>query len=69
MVIDFQRENFAGAARARHGNAKQANRSAADHRYRLGGNLSGQNCVHGIAQWIEHAGIIRRNARINFPDI
>ena len=69
MVVDFQRIHFTGATGARHGNTEQANGPAADHRHRFGRNLSGQHRVHGVAQRIEHAGIIRWNARVNLPNI
>ena len=69
MLVDFDREHRCRAHGLGHGNRKQADRPAAGDGHGLGGDLSGQHGVHGVAQRIENRRVLQRNRGIELPDI
>src|SRR5262249_29949964 len=69
VVVDLERKDFGRAAGPGYSDTEEPDRPAADHSHRLGRNLPGQNGVHGVTQWIEYAGIIGRNRRVDLPDV
>src|SRR5262249_48647293 len=69
VVVDLERKDLGGAAGPGHSDAEQPDGPATDHGHGFGRDLAGQHRVHGVAQRIEHAGIIRRNRRVDLPDV
>src|SRR5262249_49151230 len=69
MIVDLQGKDLARAAGPRHGDGKQPDGPATDHRYCLSRDLTGQDRVHGVSKGIEHAGVVGRYLRIDLPDV
>src|SRR5215472_1164452 len=69
VFVDFQCKDLAGPASPGYGDAEETDGPGADHGYGLGRDLAREGGMHGVAQGIEHAGVVWGNRRIDLPDV